>query len=545
MNKDWLALFMGLIMLCSINVHGDGCDGLPDISDCSEGADGDGCYVYQSGCEERDYYCSSGSCVYSFTNRGVDGVFGGLFCMNDDVYRRYRDYACVGVTCSYTLSNQLVEDCNDGIPYTVDTCEDSHCTSGVMPNPYIFVSSLSEVCSGASFPVNVEKNGYFVPDNTLFDFYLGNTKVRDDCTPAGDLLWNGACGIEDVYVPAGQYDLKARYRVWGHNYETVIVEDFRVTTGCSTNIQCVHGEALLTNTVGYNLVFDDEYVLDSEYDYVIGPGTGMDLRDISTYNSICSDGALADMLAPVVSWVYSDNGNKEAVSDNGLNPQYCHVPDLDRSDIIGPASKTEGTKFEGNQCSRPWGKVQHTYMDVHDFNNPGSYVTYVDLLHAWCDSPVLYICPWLNWSWRSTLCRMQQFDTPFESEGWVPLNQYSIFVPYMNLTIDNPEDVFDPPQRELFMSWTINNTGTGRADLRIERNCADWTCDFIGYAEGSMITLDSGESYILYMNMTVSPSSIYTKEVGITVTYDDSYGLGSMPERTVDSSIKVTIPHVF
>jgi len=64
-------------------------------SDCSDGSNGDNCYSYETGCEERDYYCSDGKCVYSVSNRNTD------YCSGSDLI----NYSCSGTTCSSSTQN--------------------------------------------------------------------------------------------------------------------------------------------------------------------------------------------------------------------------------------------------------------------------------------------------------------------------------------------------------------------------------------------------------------------------------------------------------
>ncbi|HJH26984.1 MAG TPA: hypothetical protein C5S37_09510, partial [Methanophagales archaeon] len=79
----------------------------------------DGCYAYDNGCEDRDYYCDGTFCAYTYSNRHTDYYDDFVFyCKGDEVWkhRLYHDFYCEGGACSDHTSwvdDQLVENCND------------------------------------------------------------------------------------------------------------------------------------------------------------------------------------------------------------------------------------------------------------------------------------------------------------------------------------------------------------------------------------------------------------------------------------------------
>ncbi|MGB7001836.1 MAG: rhodanese-like domain-containing protein [Halobacteriota archaeon] len=80
---------------------------------------GDGCYAYGNGCEDRDYFCSDGSCAYTYSNRHTDYYDDWIYyCKGGDEvwkHRLFHDFYCEGGTCTDHTSwedDQLVEDCN-------------------------------------------------------------------------------------------------------------------------------------------------------------------------------------------------------------------------------------------------------------------------------------------------------------------------------------------------------------------------------------------------------------------------------------------------
>ncbi|MBN1763062.1 MAG: hypothetical protein JW878_08325, partial [Methanomicrobia archaeon] len=79
----------------------------------------DGCYVYDDGCEDRDYYCSEGTCTYNYSNRHTDYYDGYVYYCSGDTVRKHQifhDFYCDGGVCTEHTSwaeDQLVENCSD------------------------------------------------------------------------------------------------------------------------------------------------------------------------------------------------------------------------------------------------------------------------------------------------------------------------------------------------------------------------------------------------------------------------------------------------
>ena len=79
----------------------------------------DGCYAYETGCEDRDYYCNGTSCTYSFSNRHTDYYDDWVYYCSGDAVRKhwlFHDFYCERGTCSDHTSwgdDQLVENCNN------------------------------------------------------------------------------------------------------------------------------------------------------------------------------------------------------------------------------------------------------------------------------------------------------------------------------------------------------------------------------------------------------------------------------------------------
>jgi hypothetical protein len=77
----------------------------------------DGCYVYDTGCEDRDYYCTPGSCEYTSSGRNTDYNDEFVnYCSADTIrkHRQQHDFYCDSNCIDHTnwVDDQLVEDCN-------------------------------------------------------------------------------------------------------------------------------------------------------------------------------------------------------------------------------------------------------------------------------------------------------------------------------------------------------------------------------------------------------------------------------------------------
>ncbi len=102
-----------------IRNYGGSCNLLSTCS-CSydtENCDLDDCYVYQTGCEDRDYFCQPGACNYTFSNRNTDFNDSFVNYCSADTIRKNKtshDFYCNGVCSDHTgfADDQLVQDCS-------------------------------------------------------------------------------------------------------------------------------------------------------------------------------------------------------------------------------------------------------------------------------------------------------------------------------------------------------------------------------------------------------------------------------------------------
>ena len=90
-----------------------GCQCYYDTYNCNQD---DHCYTYDTGCEDRDYYCTANGCEYTYSNRNTDKYDDWVYYCSGDELRKKRqlhDFSCDG-TCSDHVSwvdDQSVENC--------------------------------------------------------------------------------------------------------------------------------------------------------------------------------------------------------------------------------------------------------------------------------------------------------------------------------------------------------------------------------------------------------------------------------------------------
>jgi len=91
----------------------DSCDCSWTTEDCNK----DGCYAYENGCEQRDYFCVVDGCQYNFYDRNTDYNDDYQFYCSDSTIRKHRlshDFFCDETCKDHTswIDDQLVEDCD-------------------------------------------------------------------------------------------------------------------------------------------------------------------------------------------------------------------------------------------------------------------------------------------------------------------------------------------------------------------------------------------------------------------------------------------------
>ena len=267
--------------------------------------------------------------------------------------------------------------------------------------------------------------------------------------------------------------------------------------------------------------------------YVTCPGTTMRISGLRTYNIACSNDVLGTITTPsLFFWTYDSNGNKLAMTHNS----YGFASDVNRADVIGPSSSISGINLSSSSPST---------NNIYTFNNVGAYTIYIDLMNSFCDDATgKYACPWLGGSWRSPICSNTLVSTHHiytlaQAEGWINVTNYNIFVPSKSISLPNLSDVRGATSYNV--SFKITNNGIGKESIRIYRNCTWWSCSFIGYTEGREIILNEGQVYIIGLNANIDnidPLATPTDRFGITVAYDDGYGLSCISPAIAYGSVK-------
>jgi hypothetical protein len=299
----------------------------------------------------------------------------------------------------------------------------------------------------------------------------------------------------------------------------------------------------------YNIKFYNNY---NEYatdngTYVVPPNTTMNLDSISSVRFICGNSGPFNQSSNLAVWVYNaTSGTKLATGFNDIELNSI----VNRSDVIGNSSDTCGALISNVFQSvigtngtpvRKTTKIE----DIYNFAQPTRYTVFVDIIAAYCTPvdadhrPITqnYVCPWLGGTARANLC----IDSDNKSaDGWVPKENRTILVPKPDITIDAPTNEVNLNVTNIQKTWSINNTGLGKVNMSIAFDCGNWTCIFDGYTQGSQIQEKEGEPYTLTMNITTDPSELGTHQVGINVTYDEGYGLISMPPEAKTSFISFT-----
>jgi hypothetical protein len=94
----------------------------------------DDCYAYQTGCEDRDYYCTLEGCNYTFSNRNTDyNDSSDNYCSADMIRKNatFHDFSCDGTCKDHTnINDTLVQNCslqdgwyNTTVTKWVDMCD--------------------------------------------------------------------------------------------------------------------------------------------------------------------------------------------------------------------------------------------------------------------------------------------------------------------------------------------------------------------------------------------------------------------------------------
>jgi hypothetical protein len=276
-----------------------------------------------------------------------------------------------------------------------------------------------------------------------------------------------------------------------------------------------------TSRPSFQVVFDKENTYDSQNSrYYVCPNSQLSLKNIASYIYTCENAYTRNTISPLVAWVYNGN-NKLALAYNNIGPDSS----LNRSDLIPGGSR--------GACKHYASPIKNS-LNVYTYTDPSiDYKTYVDFVNAYCDLTYnLYICPY-NSPWTKAC---------WPYSGWVPQKQFDVKVlGTPKLGIAPPQPVTANPGAVASLRWTITNTGTEKEDVYIAKDCGGWNCNFVGYTENSRITLNPGQTYNLFMNLSAPVSGACAVSAGITVTYDDGYGFSCIQPATMQSYIPASL----
>jgi hypothetical protein len=334
--------------------------------------------------------------------------------------------------------------------------------------------------------------------------------------------------------------------------------DISLKTNSSSNCDlCSHckdeaSRVSKTAVAEYNIGFDKEYTFDNVTGiYVIAPNNTMDITDINAVRYYCGNGGPFNQSSNLLAWVYNASGTKLATGYNNVGIDNL----VNRSNVIGGSSDTCGTPISnvfGNVFNEPSG-MSSTYTKIdslYKFVEPSNYTVFVDLISGYCTptdanhKPVTqnYICPWLGGTARANLCNDSVNNLV---DGWLPIENITVLVPGPDINITAPSNESNLNVTKIQKTWNITNKGVGRIIANIAYDCGNWTCAFDGY-NGNAIPLEENEAYIggITLNITVTSPDV-NHPVGIIVTYDEGYGLSSIPPITKTSYISMTNANAF
>jgi hypothetical protein len=323
--------------------------------------------------------------------------------------------------------------------------------------------------------IGIQKNIASLPDDNKVDIYVGSTYITSSygaSPPAGD---GQAAYSECTQATGGPFI--AKYTVNGQAVEQIFSTN-TISSTCSVT-SCNHGYDLLDSSVAYTPSFSNYLISNGKY--IVCPGTSFSVSSPGTYNYLCNDGGvISDRGANLVAWVLDRFGRVQAQGDNGVTP----------SSRLGSNIQSTSTGCARDSVS--------SSLSLSDFSSAGRYTLYVDLITGICNSPSLFI------------------------RGWQNLAQYNVIVPGPSVNV-YPLSSPITGTYTFTTTWVIWNNGIGDTTFSLSKNCGGLSCRFIGYTEGSSITLAEGNVY--YVSMEITPLVGQTNTVTVTASYDDSYGL--------------------
>jgi len=414
-------------------------------------------------------------------------------------------------------------------------CVEQHCCGE--DNPIKFSVPSLESCISSSIavhPYTACPNS--VPNSTLIDFYLGNTKLRTGCKFEGDEGWyfQGIGSQCQVHIPGnfpvGTYKLRAEYKLGGEGnqtktYSEVIEPNFEVKAICSVSV-CNHALSAQSTAINLNF-FATEYKLDiaDQNKYIVPIGAEVNVTNIGAYVGQCSDGAVTGGLTPIVlTWTYR-GGSQVMRGDNGLFNGHCDLG-LGRQNYIGPHSQSKGLRLEnkGGTCDiSGWPTGNRKWAPIGTMNTAGDYFVYVDYINAVCDSPD-YICEDLfNGRNSSNTCMFGYTNSVSRADGFKPITTYKLEVVNPILELVKVPSYFEEGM-EVRQQIAIKNIGVG--DAKIDNSSIANLKD-LNYSFDSINLVTEGSGKEFYATFSFAHPKETTRK-NIISSYGINYSLASV-----------------
>jgi len=211
-----------------------------DTYDCDND---DGCYVYGTGCEDRDYFCEVEGCNYTYSNRNEDYYDSyEEYCSDSEIrkHRQLHDFYCNAVCTDHTswVDDQLVEDCDsyDGRYDTgntrwvdLDQCKEKE-QKEQKYRDYYCSETPSVDC-------------YYTNTSTQW-VDTGNTRNKPDDTPCDDGLWctnpdtctAGVCGGPPR--DCSHLDDQCNDGICNEELDRCEYDPFTTSTPCNNGLYC-------------------------------------------------------------------------------------------------------------------------------------------------------------------------------------------------------------------------------------------------------------------------------------------------------------------
>lgn len=460
------------------------------------------CGWHSDGCGDQEYCgscgwgetCENGECVcdpidpcdYNECGWHSDGCGGQEYCGSCGPYSKCQAGNCM-----------VVDEDHDGVKDSKDKCPGTPhtCTTGngkINPNngcpyePFSFhiKNDLSQSCPMSSIPVDPENGGCLSSSDARTDVELkiGSYTGNPSCdTVSGTTGWHDPvegrnyCELKiEKGVPVGKYKLHAVYRINGVSYDQTFKTGFRVEEECSTSTTCSHGGRVM-DSPSANLEFSGCTPWKGKY--LCEKGARVSVKDISSYKSVCSNGAKRDVeTVGVVAWVYSDQVFQTKKTNLFAG---CEAPE---SPV--PMKYREGLLKEevglGWDCNIGWhsGGSKKKIENFYTFDQPGKYTIYLDYINAVCDSPD-YICPT-----GGTLCKIGTMSSDYKGFKNMEVVKAVAVDPHLRFSSRPEGEVFlEGPEEWKAFAWKVKNDGFGDVEATVSEMCGGLECDVSGFKD--------------------------------------------------------------